>query len=177
MLGKKCHVFFVDICPPTLLRGTDYERHQLGVFHRFLTARHTDTRSSAKACRVGPIAVVIPKLDSLTQVVSTDRQVRAGEFLDLVNRAGPVDEKTTMSAIRRRSKLVEEYADLLPCVSHLASRLRRECGPDGFMFFPTTAYGWNADQHDGIPTEIVSWATLDPLLWLFHVSSLADLPP
>jgi len=172
LLDAECHLFFVD---------PDWEeKDQLSVFHQFLVNVRGQRGLANSDTRIGPIAVCIPKCDSLSSYIA--RADQATKFIQQLRDSGPCDAATTLEAIKRRHELVVKHAGILPCIERLNRRLQTECGPDGFRFFPMTAIGWLPDG-DSDPRAyplanrpIVPWGVLDPLVWLIHASGFEALP-
>jgi hypothetical protein len=177
LLRHNAHIFFIDLRGDPIV-GQPLEKEQLGVFHRFLVNLRKDRGLADSDSPIGPIAVCISKCDMLS-LFCQGKEAQAVRFIEQLRDSGPTNSAATLRSIMTRSELVERNADILPCVGSLAQRLRSECGPNGFMFFPMTAVGWadeDVPDRDLRNRTIAPWGVIDPVLWLVHASGFRALP-
>jgi hypothetical protein len=133
-----------------------------------------------------PVAIAIPKLDLVPRSIPGEISSRVERLIREIRDSGPMNEATTLVALKRRHEIVMELSRGLIPLRRLVTLCESIVGPGRVLAFPMAPVGWSESPHETLralgPDRAHkyllrhSFGILDPILWVLHQLGLRRLP-
>lgn len=177
LLGCDAFVLFYD---PTQADEGQIENYR----YFFAQLRLCQKAMNRQMCDI-PIALAIGKTDLISDCVSETASCPTERLIHELKASVPINQATTLAAIKKRHELTNELSNGLLPLRHLISLCESVVGSSRFSVFPIATFGWNLSTPEGLAKHGAwkshqyllkhSFGISDPLLWVLHQLGLRRL--
>jgi hypothetical protein len=178
-----CNAFVLFVNPTRSFE--ELTGHAMAAFEAFFN-RLRVRREAMKRPSDVPVAIAVPMLDLVLQNVPQEISSRAERLIREIKNSGPMNEATSLIAMKRRHQIVMELSRGVIPLPRLLALCESVVGPGRVLVFPMATMGWSESPHetlgamgpDAAHQYLLknSFGILDPLLWILHQLGLRRLP-
>ncbi len=159
--------------------------HAITAFEAFFNQLRVHRKSIKQPSDV-PVAIAVPMLDLVPQSVPQEISNRAERLIRDIKNSGPMNEATTLVAMKRRHQIVMELSRGVIPLTRLLALCESVVGPGRVLAFPMATMGWSESPRETLgalgPDKAHqyllkhSFGILDPILWILYQLGLRRLP-